>query len=264
MEAPATRGRPAGSYLTGPHRVTGERPVLHPRELLARARAFVDQLPPSVVVLAVLLAVGAFVVASGVVVAELVDEVMDSEQPGQPDDRIVDWVRGVRTPALTTGFELVTRLADPWVVTAVVSAAVLVLAARRRVGLAVAVAGASVGTALVTSLVKEAVGRDRPPPIARLVDATGDAFPSGHASQAVACYGAIALAIAVAVPNRVVQAIAFATATIIAVLVGVSRVYLGVHWPSDVIGGWIIGFSWLVVAATALWSISKLRPRVNE
>ena len=221
-----------------------------------------DVLPPAALVAVVLVATGAVVVASGIAVAGILDEVMDGETASQPDDRIVERVSENRTERLTDVFRVVTRLADGWFVALVVAITVVVSAAHRRPGLGAAVVTSCVGVAVITRLLKDLVGRDRPPPIIRLVEASGDAFPSGHSSQAVACYGAIAAVLVVTSANKIYRFAAIIGAATIALAVGVSRVYLGVHWPSDVITGWIIGLAWLACVAALSWLLWRLdRPR---
>jgi undecaprenyl-diphosphatase len=183
---------------------------------------------------------------------------MEGDTAAHLDDRIVSWVRELRTEPLTAAFRTVTHLADGWFVAIVVAFTAAVLVARRRPALGIAVVLASAGTAVITHTLKDLVGRDRPPPVTRLIEASGDALPSGHSAQAVACYGAIALVIAVTNANRLVRIAAVAGALTIALLVGVSRVYLGVHWPSDVVTGWIVGLSWLASVAAVAWLLWRL------
>jgi membrane-associated phospholipid phosphatase len=113
--------------------------------------------------------------------------------------------------------------------------------------LAAAVAGA-VG---LYDIVKPAVGRMRPPSTIWIGHYTGGAFPSGHATQAVAFYDMLALVLS---RGRAVRTRAWlwGAAALVALVVGASRVYLGAHWVSDVLGGYALGATWLaiVVAVT--------------
>jgi membrane-associated phospholipid phosphatase len=81
---------------------------------------------------------------------------------------------------------------------------------------------------------------------------TDDSFPSGHAVQTVVFYGLVAL-LALAWPPTARRRwlVVGATATLVA-LVGYTRVYLGSHWPTDVLGGWLLGWAWLGVLG-AMW-----------
>ena len=96
---------------------------------------------------------------------------------------------------------------------------------------------------LINPLVKLLFLAPRPTVIDHLVAVTSNSFPSGHAAGAMTLYGAIALL------SRV-PAIQLICAGLI-VVTGLSRVWLGVHWPSDVIGGWAEGAAWLLILS--LW-----------
>lgn len=93
----------------------------------------------------------------------------------------------------------------------------------------------------INALVKLAFAAPRPDAIEPLLAVTSHSFPSGHAAGAMTLFGAIALLW----PSRALSA--FCAAMILAT--GLSRVWLGVHWPSDVMGGWIAGAAWLLLMA---------------
>lgn len=91
-------------------------------------------------------------------------------------------------------------------------------------------------------ILKIAIGRPRPPAEFHLVPVHTLAFPSGHAADAMLVYPLCALLLA---PRRWrMQAVS--AAVVLAVCIGCSRVFLGVHWPSDVVGGWCFGLFWLL------------------
>lgn len=120
----------------------------------------------------------------------------------------------------------------------------------------------SVGaTQVVVFAIKNLVERGRPPASSAFVDAAGYAFPSAHAASGVALYGMLALlAIRRLRGRRRVVACALALATV--GFLGLTRVYLGAHYPSDVLAGWLVG----AIVATAAWSLGRalrsgLRPR---
>jgi undecaprenyl-diphosphatase len=89
------------------------------------------------------------------------------------------------------------------------------------------------------SLLKAAIGRPRPFLWSHLVAAHGGAFPSGHALGAAACYAFLAWLLARAWPER--RSTLWTGCAVVVFLVGFSRLYLGVHWPTDVAGGWALG-----------------------
>jgi undecaprenyl-diphosphatase len=150
---------------------------------------------------------------------------------------------------------IVTTLGATPVLIAVTLAAFIGLAARGRwrAGLAI-VLGYAVTDATV-ALVKLIVSRPRPEE--NLTEASGFSFPSGHSAMSVAVYGCLAVALARGCRARGARA-AFVLAGIgLVVLIGLSRIYLGVHYPSDVLAGWITGAAILIPA----WIVAgRVRP----
>ena len=120
----------------------------------------------------------------------------------------------------------------------------------------VALSGAYAATQAIVTLVKVVVERARPDSAEALSHAGGYAFPSGHSATAVVVYGALAL-IAARHGGARARAAAIAGAVGLAVLVGITRVYLGVHFPSDVLAGWLLGGAVLAV----VWRLAVTRAR---
>ncbi|MFJ9773247.1 phosphatase PAP2 family protein [Kitasatospora sp. NPDC101157] len=92
--------------------------------------------------------------------------------------------------------------------------------------------------------------RPRPPRPNWAADAAGFSFPSGHSFTSAVCAGLLALAVARARPAAAPAATAIAV--VLAAAVGLSRIYLGVHWPLDVLGGWLLATAWLALGAAAV------------
>jgi membrane-associated phospholipid phosphatase len=112
--------------------------------------------------------------------------------------------------------------------------------------LAVAFGGAD----LAFNAVKELVRRPRPPASILLKPVAGPSFPSGHATQAVVVYGMLAALAAGATPRWGRKVVAWASAVVVAGLVGLSRLYLGAHWLTDVLAGFALGAAWLFAVLT--------------
>jgi len=91
-------------------------------------------------------------------------------------------------------------------------------------------------SAILVEVLKVAIGRDRPP-FSSLLDSYS--FPSGHALTSAVFFGLTAWALGQSFPSH--QKALYRTAAALALLVGVSRLYLGVHWPSDILGSYLIG-----------------------
>jgi len=141
----------------------------------------------------------------------------------------------------------------------VIAVMFLCLAGRWRfAGLLVACA---VGTLLVMLMLKGLYDRPRPS-IVTAIDRPGDeSFPSGHSMISAALYLTLGVLIAGALPRRRLRVFAVATGAFLAMLIGVSRLYLGVHYPTDVLAGWTVGCAW---ALTCGLVARKLASRVEN
>jgi undecaprenyl-diphosphatase len=100
---------------------------------------------------------------------------------------------------------------------------------------------------LVAGILKYWIGRDRPAVVPRLRDVTTPSFPSGHAMLSAVVYLTLGTLLMQIVPGRAAKLYCLLWALFFAFLVGISRVYLGVHYPTDVLGGWIAGLAWALV-----------------
>ncbi len=120
--------------------------------------------------------------------------------------------------------------------------------------LAIFLAVTCIGGGIVDTGVKVVVGRPRPKVEEPIVEAFGNSFPSGHSMSAVVCYGALLLVFLPLMTNRV-RNLAIAAYVVLVLAIGFSRLMLGVHFISDVIGGYVLGIAWLAasVAAFEIW-----------
>jgi undecaprenyl-diphosphatase len=105
---------------------------------------------------------------------------------------------------------------------------------------------------LVNSLVKGLVGRDRPDIVPHLMEAGGHSFPSGHSFNSAVVYISAALAFAAMADRSTVKATLVAAAMALSLAIAWSRVWLGVHWPTDVIAGWLGGAGWAFLGSALL------------
>ena len=130
--------------------------------------------------------------------------------------------------------------------------------ARHWLTLALVLGGTISGTLLVT-LVKGLVGRVRPTVTDHLVAVYDASFPSGHAANSACVYLTLALLLLQITERRAVKRYILAATALLVTAIGISRVYLGVHWPSDVLAGWTFGALW----AVAWWALgAAIRARV--
>ncbi len=170
------------------------------------------------------------------------------------DAPAIEIVQGLPIPVAS--WAAVTQ-AGGWVLVVVGAALVLGLVAAGRARMALVVAIALVASSLFTDAMKDLVARPRPPdPVA---DAGGYSFPSGHTLNSTVTYGIAALMVwRSALPSPVRVGIA-ASLGVLVVLVALSRIALGVHYPSDVVAGWLAGM--MVVAVVAVVDAADRRSR---
>jgi undecaprenyl-diphosphatase len=136
------------------------------------------------------------------------------------------------------------------------------LLVRRRSGYsAIVVTAVIVGGLLATFLMKGHFGRPRPHLVPYLCVVDSSSFPSGHAMMSAVVYLTVAAALAQMTERRQMKIFLFGAAMVITGLVGVSRVYLGVHYPTDVLAGWLGGLIWLAVCWLLVYKILASRQR---
>lgn len=129
-------------------------------------------------------------------------------------------------------------------------AAYLVLTERRRIGFYVL--GAVGSGELLSTVLKLFYHRPRPDLVPHGMEVFTASFPSGHAMMSAIAYLTLAILLARVDRNRRVKALVLALGVSVTLLVGISRVYLGVHWPSDVMAGWCVGAAW----ASLCWFVA--------
>jgi undecaprenyl-diphosphatase len=164
-------------------------------------------------------------------------------------------------PAVVRGLTAITTLGSAGVLVWLVVLALIVLLVRRRFRLAAYLAVATLGALILDPALKALVGRLRPVVPNPVAFGRGNSFPSGHALDSLICYGALVLVFLPALPRRR-RWILLAAASTVTVLIGLSRIFLEVHFVSDVVGAWCLGTAWLglTVYAFALDRVHIGRP----
>ncbi|HEU0317351.1 MAG TPA: phosphatase PAP2 family protein [Solirubrobacteraceae bacterium] len=159
------------------------------------------------------------------------------------DGSLVRSVAADRTAGLTDAERLVTQLGELWLDAAFAGVVLgLVVVGRRRDALFVLVAAG--GAMILTNAIKVIVERPRPGG-GGLVSVASASWPSGHATSSIAFYGALGLLAARWVSRGWGRGAIWVVVGVLVAAVGTSRVYLGVHYPSDVVAGWLVGGLWL-------------------
>jgi membrane-associated phospholipid phosphatase len=197
------------------------------------------------------------------VFAVIVAIVVRFTAPPAIDVDVLRWWEARRTAALTGIFRFITTVGSPTGLAVTMALAAGALSVRRRSWWPIAVGGAAlVGAELLGTTMKVLVGRARPLVADRVpgVSALGLDFPSGHTTQSAACYAILALMVTATWSNRRARVLVYAAAAVGTGLVGVSRLYLGVHWFSDVVASWILGSAWaLLIWVLAGWLLARFK-----
>jgi undecaprenyl-diphosphatase len=196
--------------------------------------------------------------------AGLTQDVVGHDEMALFDPRAEQWVVAVRTAWLTGAMRSVTWLGSTAVIVPTLALVAALLVIRRRDRRSAILLGAAVAGAVgLYNIVKVAVERPRPPSALWIGDYSGAAFPSGHATQAVAFYGMLAIVLS-AKRSLGVRVIVWMGAAVITLLVGASRFYLGAHWLTDVLAGYALGAAWIAfLTAAGLLAMGQGRRRVT-
>jgi undecaprenyl-diphosphatase len=116
---------------------------------------------------------------------------------------------------------------------------------------------AVIGGALVDTALKELFARERPNVVLQLMTVTSFSFPSGHSMMSMVVYLSLGSLIARLQTRRRIRVYIIALALFFSFIIGISRIYLGVHYPTDVIAGWSIGLAWATLVWFVAWYIQK-------
>jgi undecaprenyl-diphosphatase len=160
------------------------------------------------------------------------------------DEFLIRALADLRFPLMNRIMVDITSLGSATVIAILTAvAAVLLIYMRHNPRGAIQLAVAAGGADLWVELIKRTLGRARPIGIEHLVEVTGFSYPSGHAAAATGLYFTLAIILGRTLERRARIAIYITFGTVIA-LVALSRVYLGVHYPSDVVSGILLGMLW--------------------
>ncbi|WP_410769044.1 phosphatase PAP2 family protein [Fontibacillus sp. BL9] len=161
------------------------------------------------------------------------------------DRTLIDFVQGREAPGLTGVMEFFTSIGNGTSVALITIVAMIflygVLGHRRELLLLCCV---MIGSTALNSLLKLSFIRERPT-FHRLIEVTGYSFPSGHSMAAFCLYGTLAYLLWRHLPGRKSRFVLILVSIIFIVCIGLSRIYLGVHYPSDVLGAYFAGCFWL-------------------
>lgn len=190
---------------------------------------------------------------------ELADEVLEGSTQSI-DETILLSLRAAEDPSMPVGplwlgevMRDLTALGGATLLFLLTFSIVIYLMLQRRLGSMTFLIAAIVGGALVSLILKETFGRPRPDLVTHLSYVTTSSFPSGHSMLAAVTYLTLGALLARIHESRRLKAFFLVVAVVLTVLVGFSRVYLGVHWPTDVLGGWTVGAAWAILC----WFVAR-------
>jgi membrane-associated phospholipid phosphatase len=172
------------------------------------------------------------------------------------DRNLGEWLRDSREaePGLNKVVVAVTQMGSALALTTLGVFMVLLLLLQRQRLLALVWAVAQGGGELLNRLFKEFFSRGRPPFAAPEIDEKSYSFPSGHSMASIIAYGLLAYLLALVLRRQAYRVLAVGLLGALVLVIGFSRVYLGAHWFSDVLGGFIVGGAWLAVCISAIES----------
>ena len=203
--------------------------------------------PKRSIIVIVALVIGFAALASGVLAAAT-----------EPIDFAL--LRALRTDAsdpvgpawLTSAVLNLSALGSTPIAVLVIAVSALFLLLDRRPRQAMLVIGVATVASIGLRLLKLAIGRERPSIVEHIEVVNGMSFPSGHTLIAAVLYPTLGMLIASNLRDRHLKVYVFVVAAALALLVGFTRVYLGVHYPSDVLGGWLLGLAFAFAAGMVI------------
>ncbi|HEV7425261.1 MAG TPA: phosphatase PAP2 family protein [Thermoanaerobaculia bacterium] len=230
----------------------------------ARATRFVsttrDRFKNYLPVAAIVIAGGLFTAWAGDAFIDLAEKVHGNNAALQKiDTSIHDWAVRERTSGATTFFTMMTIIGGPAGLAILLTIIAIILAIRRRWSWLIYLAVTAGGGALLNLELKRYFARARPIAAEMLRRANGYSFPSGHAMGSAVAFGALAYLAFRAIKNWPAKAAVIAFLYTLVASIALSRVYLGVHWISDVLAGVTVGTVWVTTTTVAYETLRRIR-----
>lgn len=173
------------------------------------------------------------------------------------DDTIYNYIFSLRNDSLDIIFKTITKFCNTITVIIFVIILVIFLERKSMWKLLITV----VSTVLVNQLLKHTIRRIRPDHL-RLIEERGFSFPSGHSMTSIALYGILIYLVYKYIKNKILKIILIALLTLLILGIGISRIYLGVHYPSDVLAGFFLSSSIIILVVTII--DNHFRGNIND
>ncbi len=208
---------------------------------------------------AVVILIVSFIIVIGIwSFVEIIDAISEKETVSF-DTSILELTRNPDNPALTQGpvwlpgvVRDITALGSGAVLAIVVLIVTLYLILLKKYNAVLLVLGATIGGTILVTVIKLIVGRARPNVVPALMTETSLSFPSGHSAMSAVVYLSLAALLARMEFSYKIKIYIMTIALLLTFMIGLTRIFLGVHYPTDVLGGWAIGIAW----ATFCWFIA--------
>ena len=209
-----------------------------------------------------LLAILLVAIPFGLLLREVTQEGPLTELDTSAARTLHEWVR--ERPWAVTALKVVTSLGSPLLFYVLVGAAAIFMWRRGHPRIVAFLVFTGLLGGLIDSIVKELVDRPRPSLVAPVATARGKSFPSGHAMTATVNYGALLLVFLPFIAQRW-RRVAWAAAITLVLAIGFTRLALGVHYITDVLGGYVLGVAWLAAstAAFSIWRVERHKEAVH-
>jgi undecaprenyl-diphosphatase len=199
----------------------------------------------------------------------LSDEVSEGETQDF-DERVLRMLRDPADPSVARGprwlavsAEEVTALGGVTVLCLVTLAVCGFLVLARRYRTLLLVLAATLGGGVLNTLLKQLFSRPRPSVVPHLTEVMTQSFPSGHAMLSATVYLTLGGLLAQLAERRRLKAYIIGVALLLCLVVGLTRVYLGVHYPTDVLAGWVAGLSWALLTALVARGLHRRSPALR-
>ena len=180
------------------------------------------------------------------------------------DERVLRWFETHRSAGLDNVMLEITSLGNGSVLVMLVAiTSTFLWLTRHRWSVYILLVGV-LGGKLLNTILKESFARPRPSIFEHVDPVSSMSFPSGHAMSSIIAYGSVAYLISRLEPTRGLRITTWVIAALLVGGIGVSRMYLGVHYPSDIIGGFLAGLAWLAFVASTITAVGFFAPRRPE
>jgi undecaprenyl-diphosphatase len=232
--------------------------------IFAALRASAAKFDSVVAALGVFLVAGLIIAAIGAALFVIVASHVQSGSTQAFDESIIRWLAERHTPLLDAVMVEITALGTGTVVMMIVAVAGLFLGLTGQKFSAILLLASTFGGLALNGVLKLGFNRPRPTVFVPAVHTVSSSFPSGHAMSATIVYLTVGYLAARLHKRRWARWVVMSIAFVVIALISFSRLYLGVHYPSDVLAGFVIGFAWAGFCMATLEAIQKFwfRPTV--